>query len=303
MRKHSELFAMAFIGGWIISACTSSEGTQAQPCLDDIQCPIGYECVMNYCVPAGFGEETGPGDGDPGDGDGDTGPGDGDGDTGPGDGDGDTGPGDGDGDGDGGDGDGEMGDGDGDTGPGDGDGDCQVGIEGCACDGGVCAPGLVCNEDYLCVPAECGDGFISDGEDCDGNDLDGTTCADLGWAGGQLACDPNSCQWDTSDCNDDPCGDGNVDIGEQCDGNNLNGFTCEDLGYNGGVLACDPVTCTYDASGCDIGGGICGNGIVEPGEQCDGNNLNGFTCQDLGYNGGQLFCIAQFCIFNEFGCF
>jgi hypothetical protein len=26
------------------------------------------------------------------------------------------------------------------------------------------------------------------------------------------------------------------------------------------------------------GGGLCGNGVVDPGEQCDGQNLNGFTC-------------------------
>jgi len=35
---------------------------------------------------------------------------------------------------------------------------------------------------------------------------------------------------------------------------------------------------------------FCGNGIVEDWEGCDGNNLNGKTCNDLGYNSGTLSC-------------
>ena len=36
----------------------------------------------------------------------------------------------------------------------------------------------------------------------------------------------------------------------------------------------------------------CGNGIVEPGEACDGNNLSGYTCAGnfAGYVGGTLTC-------------
>lgn len=39
---------------------------------------------------------------------------------------------------------------------------------------------------------------------------------------------------------------------------------------------------------------ICGNGLVEPGEQCDGVNLDGKGCTDLGlgYIGGTLSCYA-----------
>ena len=83
--------ALGFFTGLAIAACTDSSGTStAQPCYAG-QCPLGYECVMNYCLPAGFetsGSSLGDGDGDP-----DTGVGDGDGDP-------DTGVGDGDGDGD-----------------------------------------------------------------------------------------------------------------------------------------------------------------------------------------------------------
>jgi hypothetical protein len=82
--------------------------------------------------------------------------------------------GDGDGDGDPGDGDG---DGDGDTNPGDGDGDTGVGA--------------------------CGDGAVDIGEQCDGADLNGFTCVDLGYAGGELACDPVTCTYDASACETD----------------------------------------------------------------------------------------------------
>jgi hypothetical protein len=257
--ERQTVFLAAFVGGWIISACADSEGTQAQPCIDSIQCPIGFECVTNYCLPVG-GDDTGSGDGDNGDGD------NGDGDNGDGDnGDGDTGDGD---PSDSGDGDGDSGDGDGDSGvgdpsdSGDGDGDCQPGTEGCVCDGGACAANLYCNEDYLCVEVEesCGDGQISLDEECEGNNLDGANCFNLGFQGGQLACDPNTCQYDTSECSDGSCGNGLIDNGEQCDGGNLNGFSCVDLGYSGGELACDPVTCTYDASACIVDGWDGGTG-------------------------------------------
>lgn len=35
---------------------------------------------------------------------------------------------------------------------------------------------------------------------------------------------------------------------------------------------------------------VCGNGIVESGEQCDGANLGGGSCTSLGYSGGTLSC-------------
>ena len=46
---------------------------------------------------------------------------------------------------------------------------------------------------------------------------------------------------------------------------------------------------------------VCGNGIVESGEQCDGSNLAGQTCIGLGYDGGTLSC-NQDCTFNTSQC-
>lgn len=49
------------------------------------------------------------------------------------------------------------------------------------------------------------------------------------------------------------------------------------------------------------GGGLCGNGTIDAGEQCDGTNLNGQTCQSQGYGGGTLACNSG-CTFNTSGC-
>ena len=99
----------------------------------------------------------------------------------------------------------------------------------------------------------------------------------------------------------DGCGDGNIDPGEQCDGMNLQGFDCGSLGLGGGVLACDPMNCTFDVSGCVQANG-CGDGNIDPGEQCDGNNLQGFTCAALGLGGGMLSCDPVTCTFDTSMC-
>lgn len=97
------------------------------------------------------------------------------------------------------------------------------------------------------------------------------------------------------------CGNGSVDAGEQCDGMDLQGFDCTTLGLAPGVLACDPVTCTFDVAGCGMGPG-CGNGVVDPGEQCDGMDLQGFDCASLGLGGGVLACDPVMCVFDTSMC-
>ena len=56
----------------------------------------------------------------------------------------------------------------------------------------------------------------------------------------------------------------------------------------------------------EISGPVCGNNIIETGEQCDSSNLNGQTCQTQGYDTGTLDCYpqghAQECMFDTSQC-
>lgn len=49
------------------------------------------------------------------------------------------------------------------------------------------------------------------------------------------------------------------------------------------------------------GGGVCGDGNVDVGEDCDGENLNGKTCETQGYLTGTLSCAGD-CTFDTSDC-
>ena len=49
------------------------------------------------------------------------------------------------------------------------------------------------------------------------------------------------------------------------------------------------------------GGGTCGDGVIDAGEDCDGSNLGGQTCQSQGFGGGTLACTSG-CQFDTSGC-
>lgn len=98
------------------------------------------------------------------------------------------------------------------------------------------------------------------------------------------------------------CNDGSIDPGEQCDGENLDGWTCEGLGLDGGDLGCSMASCTFDTTDCMPMGRGCGDGMIAPGEQCDGADLQGFDCESLGLGGGTLGCDPRTCTFDTSMC-
>jgi hypothetical protein len=105
------------------------------------------------------------------------------------------------------------------------------------------------------------------------------------------------------ECGSGPvCGDNVADPPEVCDGTDLNGETCVSQGFAGGTLACNGTCSGFDTSGCTGGGPVCGNGIIESGEVCDGGNLGGETCQSQGFTGGTLACAANCQSFDVSGC-
>jgi len=132
----------------------------------------------------------------------------------------------------------------------------------------------------------CGDGQTNADEVCDGGSLNGTTCADLGFASGDLDCASDCGSYDVGDCN--ACGNGALDVDEACDGNVFGATSsCMDLGFADGDLACSP-DCALDLSAC----GSCGDGLLVPGEECDGMEFGDATCvtEVPGGSGGDLVC-------------
>lgn len=147
-------------------------------------------------------------------------------------------------------------------------------------------------------PVTCGDGIANGGESCDGEDLGGQTCADFGFEEGTLVCD-SECNILTDGCR--ICGDDMLAASELCDGTNLGGETCVSQGFGGGTLQCDPECDGFITTGCSPLPS-CGDGVRNGGEQCDGADLGGATCQTLGFDTGSLGCNAGSCTHNTANC-
>lgn len=61
-------------------------------------------------------------------------------------------------------------------------------------------------------------------------------------------------------------------------------------------------TPTRGAANVDGDGETCGDGTVDAGEVCDGTALDGATCADRGFSGGQLACSADCQVFDTTAC-
>ncbi|MGO8997320.1 MAG: DUF4215 domain-containing protein [Polyangiaceae bacterium] len=147
--------------------------------------------------------------------------------------------------------------------------------------GASCGTGEICNNG-LCAQAVCGDGIVTPPEECDDGSNNGTS-----GDGCTISCTWVCVSGDpTRDCTpSDPClGQGTCnDTTHVCTAGTPegNGTVCQ-----GGLLA-DGGVLDAGAAGSGDGGGIevcssgdcipgyCGDGIVEPGEQCDFGSGNG----------------------------
>jgi hypothetical protein len=152
-----------------------------------------------------------------------------------------------------------------------------------------------------CIPIEpiCGNGVVGVGQQCDG-DLGGKTCLDFGFSGGQLKC--SDCMYDTSDCTGSSgiCGDGILNVGEQCDGANVPFTSCSDMNslFSSGTLSCE--NCMLSTKNC-IKTHVCGDGVVDPGFECD-LDIGSATCRLFdNFVGGTLTC-SNNCLYNTSKC-
>jgi PGF-pre-PGF domain-containing protein len=96
------------------------------------------------------------------------------------------------------------------------------------------------------------------------------------------------------------CGNSIVEAGEDCD-STIGSHTCESLGFSSGTLKC--TNCRYDTSGCNAQANptpVCGNNIIEAGEDCDGTSITE-TCASKGFQSGSLKCNSS-CKFDKSEC-
>ena len=92
-----------------------------------------------------------------------------------------------------------------------------------------------------------------------------------------------------------------LEAGEVCDGIELGSRTCVDLGLEAGTLGCAATCLDFDRTGCGAPA-TCGNGVIDAAERCDGTNLAGQTCLNLGLGDGQLACAANCGDLDTSGC-
>jgi hypothetical protein len=212
--------------------------------------------------------------------------------------------------------------------------DCSPGTTNCNCaPGGQCYPGLVCLAGFCVMGSGDGDGEAEtggDGESGDAGDGDGDNPCE----GGEAFCGGKCVDTQTNilhcgDCDiacasDELCYEGNC--ATDCTEAPCEGLTwcdpdtslclpgCADDFQCGSNEMCDQAThectcafgyelcageCIYEGDPCADN---CGNGTVDVGETCDGNDLNGYTCVDFGFLGGTLECLPDCSDYDQSNC-
>ncbi len=133
----------------------------------------------------------------------------------------------------------------------------------------------------------CGNNKVEGDEECDGTSFWSTALQCTNYLKldkpsqtiiGTVSCN-SKCKIDTNNCkifdNCQPEGKIVVDKTECCSGETTT--QCSFLFFGCKKYCTKPLP-------------FCGNNVINEGEQCDGQNLNGKTCADLGYDSGTLSC-------------
>jgi hypothetical protein len=155
-----------------------------------------------------------------------------------------------------------------------------------------CATGTCQSGVPAFVPLNAGTPCNDGGVVCDGAGAC-VECVDDSQCSGTNQCDQvnHICVPDTCNDGQQNHGETDVDCGGPC------GPCADGKGCSSGA-DCQSGVCS---SGTCVAASTCGNGMAEPGEQCDGADLKGETCQSRGFAGGTLAC-APNCTFDTSGC-
>ncbi|MBU1198278.1 MAG: DUF4215 domain-containing protein [Nanoarchaeota archaeon] len=166
-----------------------------------------------------------------------------------------------------------------------------------------CSSGEYCSSQCDCEKSNyCGDGNIDQGEECDNGVYNGVACS----PGKTTSCKYCDANCELQEIPPGTCGDGVLDFDEQCDAGSSNGNICtpdcgatcyycddncsvmwENKKCNGSIIIPPPpyipppTPYCPTQGGCTptrVGVGVCGNGIIDRGEDCDNGDTNGKIC-------------------------
>jgi hypothetical protein len=202
---------------------------------------------------------------------------------------------------------------------------CNETTDSCDAGSAACVPGETCDESVdQCVTSVCdNDGVCEAGESCDNcaNDCIGGTST--GAICGNFICEAGDNENATvcpTDCNGIISGkpSNRFSCGFGDTGNNnpvgcsdprctTDGYSCTETPAETGSYCCGNESCEgpEDSFSCELDcdappAPFCGDGIINLVEECDGTNLGGQTCSDLGFLGGELACLD--CSFDVSSC-
>lgn len=169
---------------------------------------------------------------------------------------------------------------------------------------GFTAGRLRCSVDCMRLVTDectvCGNGVREGDEACDGDDLAGQSCGSLGRAGRDPRCDASCTGFDVSPCGPaewtcvaDLWGDGRCDCGcgtpdPDC-GGQTDSAACEFCDRGSCAFAGDTEDCGAILSGDNTACAVCGDGLVEANEVCDGPPQDA-DCTNRGFVSGSLGC-------------
>ncbi|MEZ4454213.1 MAG: VCBS repeat-containing protein [Nannocystaceae bacterium] len=202
--------------------------------------------------------------------------------------------------------------------------ECVDGYEGCPCTAdGLCLGGLVCAE-ARCV-SQGGSGTASESDSGSMSASQGSGSSDATTATGTASATSGDVTASTSDSTTGASESESVTDSESATTDSDSGTTdttttdstTTDSGTtDSGTTATtdsdttdssttgntsDSTTTDSSSSSGSTGGIVCGDGLAEGDEACDGDDLGGASCLGLGYKGGKLSCTAE-CALSEAQC-